>query len=109
MLLAVRVSAAVAAVALTCASFEYQRRGPELIAVGYVCGPSMNDPCYEPVLKGGFPLAYIYDAPGVSRQGQLAFGEDKLRPGAFALDVLAYLVVLLLARAAVNDARSRRS
>jgi hypothetical protein len=98
--------AAVAAFILTCASCAYQRRGPELVVVGNVCGPSGNDLCYEPVLKGGFPLAYIYDAPGVSVQGKLDLGEDKLRPGAFALDVFAYFVALLVARAAIGSARS---
>jgi hypothetical protein len=99
--------AVVAAVALTCGSFAYQRRGPELAVVGNLCGPQMNELCYAPILKGGYPLAYIYDNPNTSVEGDLGV-EDKLRPGAFVLDVLAYFVVLLLAGKALGYARTRR-
>jgi hypothetical protein len=84
---------ALAALTLTCGSFRYQRRGPELVVVGNLCGPKMDEFCYSPVLKGGFPLAYIYDSPGVSVEGKLSLGEDKFRGGRFVLDVLIYFAL----------------
>ena len=99
------VLAAAAAFALTCLSCGYERRGPELVVVGNLCGPSTSELCYEPALKGGFPLPYIYDSPAASVQGQLSLAEDKLRPGAFAIDVLFYFVILLAAGLVVRAAR----
>jgi hypothetical protein len=44
-------------------SVEVQRIGPNL------CGPSANEPCYQPALKGGFPFAYLIDAPAFQGSG----------------------------------------
>ena len=100
---------ALVALTLTCGSFRYQRRGPELVVVGNLCGPKMDEFCYSPVLKGGFPLAYIYDTPGVSVEGKLSLGEDKFRVGRFVLDVLIYSGVGLAALGVARVFRSRRS
>jgi hypothetical protein len=43
-----------------------------------------------------FPLAYLFDAPGVSVEGKLSFGEDHLRPAPFLFDVAVYVAVTLL-------------
>ncbi|HEX8386349.1 MAG TPA: hypothetical protein VF576_09200 [Rubricoccaceae bacterium] len=93
------------AVTLAVLSSHVERTGPELVIYGNVCGPTASDPCYRPALKGGFPLAYLSDAPGVSVEGRLSFGEDTFSLGAFALDVALYLALLAFAARAV----SRRS
>lgn len=102
-------AAACAALTLTCSSFGYQRRGPELVVVGNLCGPKTDQFCYAPVLKGGFPFAYIYDTPGVSVEGKLSLGEDKFRGGRFLLDVLIYFLVAIAALGAAHVLRRRSS
>jgi hypothetical protein len=74
-----------------------QREGPEFKAYGNLCGPASNEDCYKPVLKGGFPFAYLLDAAGISVERKLSFGEDSLRPVALALDIAVYFAVVLLA------------
>ena len=94
------------ALVLTCASFWYQRRGPELVVTGNLCGPNTDQFCYEPAFKGGFPLAYIYDSPGISVYGKIALVEDRFLRGRFLIDVLAYFLVLMIA-GRLYDARRR--
>lgn len=84
------------AVTLTLLSFAVERSGPELAAYGNLCGPRHNDLCYKPVLKRGFPIAYLFDAPGVSVERKLG-PEDKLLMSALILDIAVYFVILLLA------------
>lgn len=74
-----------------------ERTGPELQQYGNLCGPTSNDPCYKPVLKGGFPFAYLFDAPGISVERKLHFVEDTLRPAPLFLDIAVYFAVVLLA------------
>lgn len=89
--------ALVCAIALALASVQIERRGPEQAQYGNLCGASAADPCYRPVLQGGFPLAYLFDAPGVSVERQLAFIEDRLSVGALILDIAIYFALALLA------------
>lgn len=89
--------ALMAAIVLALASVHVERIGPRLVQYGNLCGPIAADPCYQPELKGGFPVAFLFDAPGVSRERQLAFGEDKLDVGALVLDIAVYFVLALLA------------
>lgn len=93
------------AFALTLLSVRVQRVGPEQAVTGHVCGPTRNDACFADVLKGGFPLAFLFDKPTISRPNQLGFGEDSFRPGAFALDVTIYLLALVLLLASVSRRR----
>jgi hypothetical protein len=86
-----------AAIALTFGSAYIERVGPEMAAYGNLCGPSASELCYEPVLKGGFPVAYLFDAPGISVEHQLSFGEDELSIGALLLDIAFYFGLGLLA------------
>jgi len=88
--------ALVLAVALALLSVHVERTGPALVAYGNLCGPSSSDPCYQPELSGGFPVAYLSDSPGTSVQRQLSFIEDDLRPAALAIDIGFYFVVFLL-------------
>jgi hypothetical protein len=44
----------------------------------------------------GFPLAYLFDAPGVSVEHQLSFGEDTLHPVALVLDIAIYWSTIML-------------
>ena len=85
-----------------------ERRGPELVVYGNVCGPTASDLCYRPVLKGGFPVAYLFDAPGVSVEDQLAFVEDHFRPVAFVLDVAFYFAIIALGPRIAARLRNRR-
>ena len=87
----------IAAITLALASVNVERIGPELAAYGNLCGPRTNDPCLEPVLKGGFPFAYLFDAPGISVERQLAFVEDQLHVGALILDIAIYFALVLAA------------
>jgi hypothetical protein len=89
--------ALVTAITLAFLSVRVERAGPELVAYGNLCGPSAADPCYKPVLKGGYPAAYLFDAPGVSVERQLAFGEDELFVGALVLDIAIYFAITLFA------------
>ena len=87
------------ATTLTLASCRIERMGPERASYGNMCGPSHSEACMEPLLNGGFPFAYLFDAPGTSVEHQLSFGEDHFRWRPFALDVLFSLATLLLAAA----------
>ena len=85
-----------AALTLALLSSMIENAGPELAQYGNLCGASSSEPCMKPVLNGGFPFAYLFDAPGVSVEGKLSFGEDHLRPAPFLFDVAAYVAVILL-------------
>ena len=89
------------AIALALLSVKIQRTGPELVQYGNLCGQSFSEPCYQPVLKGGFPFAYLFDTPGISREHQLAFLEDTVRPVALAFDIAVYFTIILIATAVV--------
>ncbi|GGE61415.1 hypothetical protein [Massilia psychrophila] len=95
--------ALISAITLALLSVYVERVGPELAQYGNLCGPLAVDPCYKPVLKGGFPVAYLFDAPGVSVERQLSFGEDKLFLGALILDITLYFAIVLLAIPAVSQ------
>ena len=96
----------VSAITLTLLSVCVERVGPELAQYGNLCGPRAVDPCYKPVVKGGFPVAYLFDAPGISVERQLSFGEDKLFTGALILDIALYFAIILLASLIVLHRRS---
>jgi hypothetical protein len=49
----------VLATSLALLSVLVERTGPELEQYGNLCGSGGNDPCYQPVLKGGFPVARV--------------------------------------------------
>jgi hypothetical protein len=99
----------VLAIALSGASVFIEHNGPELAQYGNLCGPASNDPCREPVLKGGFPVAFLFDQPGVSVEHQLAFFEDNLRIDAFALNTALYFVALVMLAYALSVSRKRKS
>jgi hypothetical protein len=96
----------VLACALALLSVLVQREGPELEAYGTLSSPASDEGCYKPVLKGGFPFAFLFDAPGISVQGKLSFGEDTLRPVVSALDIAVYLAVVLPAVRTASRCRS---
>ena len=79
---------------LTVASSLIHRTGPEMSAYGNLCGKARNEPCYEPMLKGGFPFAYIYDAPGISVEHRLSI-EDDFAIVWFIADWLVYLLLVV--------------
>lgn len=81
--------ALISAITLALLSVFVERVGPELAQYG--------DSTFKLVLKGGFPLAYLFDAPGVSVERQLSFGEDKLLVGALIIDIAIYFTISLLA------------
>lgn len=92
--------ALISAITLALLSVFVERIGPELVQYG--------DSDYKPVLKGGFPLAYLFDMPGVSVVRQLSFGEDKLFVGALILDIAFYFALVLLPILLVSHRRSTR-
>lgn len=90
----------VSAIVLALLSVFVERTGPALAQYG--------DSIYKPVLKGGFPLAYLFDAPGVSVERQLSFGEDALFVGSLIIDIAIYFVTVLLTSVVVSHYRSAR-
>jgi hypothetical protein len=96
------IGLASAALSLALLSSQIERTGPELAQYGNLCGPSHSDPCLAPVLQGGFPFPYLFDAPGVSVVGKLSFGEDELRPVPLLVDAGIWLAAVLLGRAVVR-------
>lgn len=101
--------ALVVAIMLALLSVHIERLGPELAQYGNLCGPRAVDPCYKPASKGGFPFAYLFDAPGVSVERQLSFGEDTLFAGALMLDIAIYFAIAILAMLTVSRRRSARA
>lgn len=93
--------ALVAAIALTLLSAYVERIGPGLVEYGNLCGATGSEPCYKPELKGGFPVAYLFDVPGISRERQLAIGEDNLHGGALVADVAVYFAIVMFGLSAV--------
>jgi hypothetical protein len=75
-------------------SVRVQRTGPEQVVYSNLCGPAMDQLCYKPVLNGGFPLPFLYDRAGVSREDQLAFVEDRFRWLPFLADLVLYAAVM---------------
>lgn len=92
--------ALISAITLALLSVFVERVGPELVQYG--------DSDFKPVLKGGFPAAYLFDMPGVSVQRELSFGEDILSIGALGLDIAIYFAIVLPATIAVSRRRSAR-
>ena len=88
--------ALLAAIVLAALSVLVQRVGPELAATGNLCGPRMDEICWEPRVNGGFPFPFLFDNPGVSVPDQLGVGEDDFRWPPFLADVLFWLLLLLL-------------
>jgi len=103
----VLVMAVTLAIALALLSVRIERIGPELAEYGNLCGPSTSDPCYQPVLKGGFPVAYLFNRPGVSVQRKLSFFEDRLSAGALMIDIAVYFAIVLLVIRGLAHRRSR--
>lgn len=96
------------AAALTYVSFSYQQFGPQLVVRGNSCGPEMNEYCYVPLLKGGFPLAYLTDNQATSVWDNLGVEDDfHLHP--FILDVLFYGAIFGGSVAAISRARGLNS
>jgi len=100
--------ALILAITLALMSAHVEHVGPEMVAYGNLCGATASDLCYKPALKGGFPVAYLFDAPGVSRERQLAFGEDKVHIGALVTDIATYFAIFMLI-AGLYRARGRPS
>jgi len=92
-LIGLAVVALLVATVLAAASVGVQRYGPEQGVFGNLCGPDMDELCYKPLLNGGFPLGFVYDAPGISVEDKLAF-EDRFRVLPFLADVAAYSALL---------------
>ena len=84
------------ALLLTVISSHLERKGPELAAYGNLCGPTHDQLCMQPRLHGGFPLAYLFDAPGISVEGQLSFAEDEFRTAPFLFDLAVYLAGMMV-------------
>jgi hypothetical protein len=82
--------------ALAVGSSWIERDGPDhgiYCALGKVNGVDVY--CPKPKRNGGWPAPFLFDRPGVSVEGQLAFVEDDLRPGPLAANLAFYLLLLL--------------
>ncbi len=96
-----------AATTLALPSVSVERVGPEQVQHGNLCGAPRFEPCYKPGLKGGFPIGYLYDQPGISVEGKLAFIEDKLYIGALLANIAFYFGALMLVGWIVKRRRPR--
>jgi len=85
--------ALISAITLAVLSVFVERVGPGLAQYG--------DSDFKPVLKGGFPVAYLFDRPGVSVERALSFGEDILSVGPLVLDIAFYFAIVLLITVAI--------
>ena len=99
--------AGVLAVVLSVLSAYIERTGPEVASYGNMCGPVANGPCLKPLLKGGLPIALLFDQPVTSVEHQLSFAEDQVRIGAFALNTALYFAVIVLAARLLRWNRSQ--
>lgn len=81
------------AVGLTLGSVGVQRDGPERVVVANGCGAAGDEPCYESLRNGGFPLGFVFDKPTVRVPYKLGL-EDDLRPLPFLADVAGFWAVL---------------
>jgi hypothetical protein len=93
------------ALLLTVVSSNVERTGPELAEHGNFCGSTKDRLCMKPRLSGGFPLAYLFDAPGISVEGQLSFGEDEFRTAPFLFDLAVYIAVITVGAGVMRRVR----
>ena len=99
--------ASVLAVVLSVLSAYIERTGPEVAEYGNMCGPAANSPCLKLLLKGGLPIAFLFDQPGTSVEHQLSFAEDQVCIGAFALNTAIYFAAIVLAARLLRRNRSQ--
>ena len=101
------VATALLAVLTTLASVQYERRGPEMVEAGNLCGPRMDEICLVPALSGGWPLGYLVDSPNISVPDKLGFVEDRFDRTRFLLDVAVHWAALLLGATLMQRAMRR--
>ena len=58
------------------------------------------------MLKGGFPIPFLFDAPGVSREGHLSLFEDKLSTSALLLNIAVFFAAIMLCSVVISRSRS---
>jgi hypothetical protein len=93
--------ASLTALTLALLSSKIERVGPDLVQYGNLCGPSFNEPCYKPVLRGGFPFEFLFDAPGVSIERQLHIAEDKMHRDALVMNIVVYFAIVVIVGAVI--------
>ena len=103
------VATGLLAILTTLASVKVERRGPELVEAGNLCGPNMDQLCMVPALSGGFPFGYLVDSPNVSVPDKLGFGEDHFDGARFGLDVVVHWLVLFVLLLLVRGLMQRAS
>lgn len=89
-------AAFVLAQAVTLATVFIERTGPEQVSYGNLCGPAANELCLQPLLKGGFPWAYLSDTPGVSVEHRLFLFQDHFDARAWWLNAGLYFAFFML-------------
>lgn len=99
--------ASVLAFVLSVLSAFIERTGPEVASYGNMCGTAANDPCLEPLVNGGFPIAFLFDNPGISVQYRLSFAEDQVRIGALAFNTALYFAAIVLAARLIRKNKSQ--
>lgn len=65
--------------------------------------PAVEGTVERSVPGGGWPVRYLHDSPGVSREGQLSIAEDRFIAGQFVLDALLWSIVVFLLVAAITE------
>ena len=61
----------------------------------------------EPVLNGGFPITFLFDAPGIPVVHQLSFGEDEFRLDDFVMNAVLYSVLFAPVGRAATSRRTK--
>jgi len=85
------------ALLLTISTFLYQRPSQELIKSGTECSVEYWMHCYTIRKSAGFPLAYVFDSPGVSIENKLGV-EDDFRLLPFVTNIWLFLILLMFTR-----------
>ena len=98
----------VVAVSLATLSLRLERVGPTPVNWDQeLCAPEPLHPCAQGVLQGGWPLAFLFDRPGISVMGKLGFFEDLFRLRTFAFDaVVIWLPLWALANIVTRRQRA---
>jgi hypothetical protein len=92
-----------AAVLITLLSYTYRWYDDGVF--GTEClDPAPDGKCYTPILRAGFPFAYVIDSSGVSVMGVLSpLGEDRVFPLAFLGNIAVYALLIYGAWCALQE------
>jgi hypothetical protein len=81
---------------LTLTSSFIHQNGPETAQYSNLCEITGDNSCHELIIKGGFPIPYLFDKPGVSIEHQISIFEDDFLIDKFLIDLLIINTVIFI-------------